>query len=455
MRKNQLKFLLLCLSVFGLLFFAGCTLPNLPFLPKSPQPSPGNVTLKYWGLWETKNNIQPLIDEYQKAHPNVTIEYEERSPKFYYETLKSRLISDSAPDIARMHLTWVPKLSANLAALPASVMDSATFNSTFYPVVSKWCTQVDQIYCLPLMYDGLALVYNQSLFEKAGIANPPKTWEEFKEMAQKLTVKDGQGKIIQAGAALGTAENVTEFSDLLGLLMLHNGVQFQDSKTGKVTFQETISPDGRNTGAEAVEFYTQFAKGKGQVWDPSLGESTAAFAAGKVAMIFASSWRLQNVLNANPALKVVATAVPQLTTPEGGLTNINWASFWVEGVAQQSTHQAEAWDFLKFITEKEQLLNFQKTVTTTSAARLFGEIYPRQDISSLLLSDLYLEPYVTGAPAAETWYFCDRTWDGLLNDTIKGFLSQAVASVVNGGSAESSLNVAAQSIQALFDQKDE
>src|SRR5690606_28468115 len=37
--------------------------------------SSGPVTLRYWGLWEPAEVIQPLIAEYEAANPNVKIEY--------------------------------------------------------------------------------------------------------------------------------------------------------------------------------------------------------------------------------------------------------------------------------------------------------------------------------------------------------------------------------------------
>ena len=99
--------------------------------------SGGPVTLKYWGLWEKGDNFQALIDEYHRQNPEVTIEYEMRDPKDYFESFRSRLTSEEGPDIARVHVNWVPILQKGLSYIPSDVMDNATYESTFYPVTKK------------------------------------------------------------------------------------------------------------------------------------------------------------------------------------------------------------------------------------------------------------------------------------------------------------------------------
>jgi len=88
------------------------------------------------------------------------------------------------------------------------------------------------------------------------------------------------------------------------------------------------------------------------VWDESLPSSTQAFAAGQLAFYFGPSCRVFNLEEMNPSLRYEITTVPQLPTLKGvaleeanapaNLTNIHWASFWVEGVNIKGKHQAEA-----------------------------------------------------------------------------------------------------------------
>ncbi|MCX6730576.1 MAG: ABC transporter substrate-binding protein, partial [Candidatus Roizmanbacteria bacterium] len=108
---------------------------------KKTTPAPEVVSLTYWGLWEEKEVMEPLIKEYQKLHPNVTITYERKSEKDYRKKLLTWIQNGQGPDIFRFHNTWVPEMvlpnpstpELALAALPESVMTSAEYEKTFYP----------------------------------------------------------------------------------------------------------------------------------------------------------------------------------------------------------------------------------------------------------------------------------------------------------------------------------
>src|SRR3989338_8523102 len=60
--------LLVLLAVGSIAFFYWQTYINKP-QDTANQP----ITLNYWGLWEPAEVMQPVIDEYQKVHPNVTV----------------------------------------------------------------------------------------------------------------------------------------------------------------------------------------------------------------------------------------------------------------------------------------------------------------------------------------------------------------------------------------------
>src|SRR5581483_8628603 len=47
----------------------------------------GKVTLTYWGIWEDQNVMQPILDDFQKQHPNITVTYSRQDPKDYTKRL--------------------------------------------------------------------------------------------------------------------------------------------------------------------------------------------------------------------------------------------------------------------------------------------------------------------------------------------------------------------------------
>lgn len=420
--------------------FSADLINRLPFVGSSSGP----VSLTYWGLWEEKQILQPLIDEYQRQNPNITINYEMRDPRNHLQTLRSRLAAGGAPDIVRVHATWVPFLVDNLAFIDAKTIDTTTYEQVFYSVNEQFLKYDGQYYGLPLMVDGLALVYNQDLLTRAGFSRPPQTWDKFREAVRNLTRYDTSGRVVQSGAALGFAGNIDYFSDILGLMFAQNGVAFVDA-AGNVNFHNSISPDGRNLGAEALQFYSLFALNE-RSWDPTWENSTQAFANGKVAMVFLPSHRILQILNQQPSFEIGVAPVPQLPNVGQG-EGATWADYWVEVVPKESENARAAWEFLNWLSQKEQLAKFYRTV---SSLRPFGEPYPRSDMAQDLATDRYTHPYVQQAENYTSWYFNYGTYDGVLNDRIVQALETAVENVANGNDPIDELNTAAsQAQQAL------
>ena len=164
-------------------------------------------------------------------------------------------------------------------------------------------------------------------------------------------------------------------------------------------------------------------------------------------MMFAPSWRVNNILKSNANLKVKTAPVPQIPISEDETTNVNWGSFWVEAVSKTAEDQAVAWDFLKFMIEKEQMV---KMFTIASNNRIFGEPYSRQDLYPTLSSELYLAPYVKAANTATSWYMCDNTHDNVFNDKIIDIFAAAVDKVNAGGNSETAIREAAKEVNKVI-----
>src|SRR3989338_1996702 len=183
------------------------------------------VTLEYWGLWEEEQMMAPVIEDYHREHPNITIKYLKQDIDSYREKLVARGKEGRGPDIFRFHNTWLPSIIEIAAPIPEKIMPAAEFEKTFYQVAQD-DLKVDKSYHgLPLEIDGLVLVYNNDLFKKAGISTAPQTWEDVVRSASSLRVQAPGGDILTSGIALGTADNLEHFSDILGWMFIQNGAE--------------------------------------------------------------------------------------------------------------------------------------------------------------------------------------------------------------------------------------
>lgn len=415
------------LALLTVLFFVGRSLLS--------RVGGGEATITWWGLWEEESTVAPLIAEYQAAHPKVKITYQKQSPEDYRERLTNALAKGTGPDIFRFHNTWLPMFRDELDSVPASVMSAGEFAQTFYPVAISDLTSGTGIAGIPLMYDGLALYINEEIFEKAG-KTPPATWDDLRQLAIGLTIKDEQGTITQAGVALGRTENVDHWQEILGLMMLQNGVSM-GNPTGKLA-------------EDALNFFTIFSSVDG-VWDATLPPSTIAFSSGKVAMYFGPSWRAFEIRQQNPNLRFKTVALPQLPKGSPQEPDVAYATYWAEGVWARSKSSEAAWEFLKFLSSKESL---EKMYQNAAKLRLFGEPYPRVDMAPLLSSDPILGALVSQAPNAESWYLASRTFDGPtgINSQIAKYFEDAVNAVNSGTQASKALLTVADGVKQVLSQ---
>lgn len=384
-----------------------------PSFNKPAQKVAGPYTLNVWGLWEEDSFYKAAIDTYQKSHPNAKIVYTHQTSQNYRTRVQTQVTNNQGPDIFMIHNTWVPmfqQISA-LSDAPSSVINLDDFSKTFYPIAKESLVKNNKIYGLPTEVDGLALFYNEEILQAANVAVPT-SWDEFVTGAVKMTVKDATGNIKTAGAALGTTNNVDHWSDILGLLFFQQpGVNLETPNT--------------QTGADILRFYTNFARDpRMKVWDANMESSTQAFYSGKLAFYFAPSWRAYDIRTANPGLKFKVAPVPQLP---GG--KVGWASFWSFAVSKNSTHQTEAWEFLKYLTSKETEKSLYQEA---SKVRLFGEPYSRVDLQSELSSDPIVGAFVNQAPYYKSWYLASRTQDAGVNEQMIKYYEDAVNAVASG-----------------------
>lgn len=434
-KKSKLKPILLI--IFVLVLFAAIGFVAYRFLfssnsntgttsPTTQQTAKKQTTtIEYWGLWEPSTVMTAILSEFEAQNPNVTVNYTQQSPKDYRERLQSALASGSGPDIFRYHNTWVPMLTKDLDTLPSTVMSASEFQSTFYPVASSDLKVSNSYVGIPLMIDGLALYYNEDVFNTAG-KSVPSSWDELRDTATELTVKSGNN-IERSGIALGTTGNVDHYSDILGLMLLQNGA-------------DPANPTD-SLAQDALTFYTLFAS-TDKIWNQTLPNSTTAFATEKAAMMIGPSWRAHEIKDINPSLNFKTAPLPQLPGEE-----VTWATYWVEGVSAQSQSKAQAWELLKFLSTQE---NLEKLYAQASQERLFGEPYSRIDMANELIADPIVGAYIEQAPLARSWPMASSTFDNGLNDGIIKYYEDAINGTNSGTAPSAALETASKGIVQIL-----
>lgn len=399
---------------------SGC---QLPFgSRKAPQP----VHLVYWGD-ESPAVIQPLIDEYLGLYPNSTITYRQQPQETYRMRLSARLRSKreaESPDMVRFPVVWLPMLSELLSQAPQGVV---TDIAREYPkAVLDAVTNRDVVYGVPLSLDGLVMLANEDMFADKGVS-APKTWEEFGKTARSLTVRDNTGTIQIAGASIGTMDNVENASELLGVMLAQAGVDLANLSGKPEKNTQKLTQD-------VLSFYTSFAKGNDRIWDDSFDSSLIAFANDRVAIVFAPTYRIREILTENPRIKMRAYPIPQLSAQGQKSTG---GSFWIEGVVASSPNKDAAWEFIHWLSQPTQLF---KLSGERAKALQFTLAYPRSSMFEKHIGDRYLEAVVAQVPSMRTFPLLADPPDQGINDQLVKSLTRAVEAVREGKPADATVS---------------
>ncbi len=351
-----------------------------------------SITLNYWTVLDNQDDFGKIINDFRLVHPNVVVNVR----KFYYEEYAQALLEawaiDKGPDIFSIPNTWMTDYRKYIIPMPAVMELPFTFEQgtikkekvteirkingltrleirkSFIDIVEKDIFWQNQIYGLPLAVDNLVLYYNRDLLNNAGIADSADNWTDFAQQVKKLTLEDGQGKIIQSGVALGTSNNINNYFDLLSLLMIQGGASMMNEQGQAIFNSPLINNKSYFPGQEALRFYTDFANPIKEVysWNQNLPNAFESFIQGKSAFYFGYSYHLPLIKARAPKLNFDLAPVPQIAD---SLRTANYANYWIETVSKKTEHSDVAWGFLKFATDIKNVPSYLDQTKKPTALR--------------------------------------------------------------------------------------
>jgi len=398
-------------------------------IPGLRSPDSQKYTLTVWGNFDNKDAFDKIISDYKKVNRNCVIKYIQKDYLEYEGDLVSALASGQGPDIFYIHNSWLPKHKKKIAPMPQLIEGKEKDfnyyipydyqNKIFVDVAAQDFIDDEKIYAIPLYVDTLAIFWNKDIFNKDGIPKPPQTWEEFIELVPKMTKLDEKENIVQSAVAMGgTSDNINRATDILSALMLQGGTEIVDVKRKKVVFQNSVRVGNKDIspGEQALQFYTDFSNPLKKVytWNKDMHYSIDAFYEGKTAMMINYAYNISTIKQKASRLDFSVAPFPQ---PENIAVPITYPSYWGVTVAAATERQKEAWDFLMFMSQAENMKEYLKITKHPTARR--DLITWQKAVNPELI--VFLEQALT----AKSWYqpdnlAVDQIFDDMLKLAIEG-----------------------------------
>jgi len=377
------------------------------------------ATLEFWGVFDDRSAVKPLIDGFQSTNSKIKINYTQfTDPVLYEQKLVDALAAGRGPDVFMFHNSWLPKHFDKLAPLTEEQLPLVQFRSLYPEVVEQDFAPTAVVYVLPLSVDTLALFYNRDDFNNASLPLPPKTWTEFESYVERLRkVNPSTNEIIHAGAAMGgSANSINRATDLLYLLMLQAGTQMVNNSFTQATFTTGGNETGILPGLEALNFYTQFANPSSPyyTWHEDLHYSLDNFQEEGVSMVFNYGYQAPQIKERNPFLNFEIGPMPQIA---GSSRAVNFANYWGLGVANQSANVAIAQHFVITSATDANIMR-QYSIATEKPPALRSLIQENINHPSL---GVFANQALTA-----------RTWAQIDNVEIEKIISKMILDVTSG-----------------------
>ena len=291
--------------------------------------------------------MEDLCAQDNEENPDVVVEpvytgnYDDTVTK-----IQTAIQGGTPPDVFVSLATQRFTMASTGMAMPlddliAADEDGEEYIKDFLPGFMEDSYVDGKIYSIPFQRSTEIMYYNKDLFRAAGLdpEQPPKTWDELVEYAQKLTNDKTKG----VGIALNSGSAQWTFT----------GFCLQNSKDGKMLMSE----DGKKVyfdtpeNVEALQFWLDL-QNKYKVMAEGIVQWTdlpTQFLAQEVAMIYHTTGNMANI-SANADFDFGTCFLPgnrQMGAPTGG------GNFYIaNGISEE--RQKAAWDFIRFMTDTER-----------------------------------------------------------------------------------------------------
>lgn len=323
-----------------------------------------DVTLNFWHGWSAPGEVKAIeenVARFRKTHPNIKVNV---TGNMTDDKINQALRAggDKSPDVVSSFTTdSVGKFcnSGAFADLNPFLSKSGVDKAKVFPKSLLEYTQFKGNQCtLPLLNDAYGLVYNKTAFAAAGITEPPKTWTQFAEAAQKLTKPNGDSY------------------DQLGVMPTFHGYETTPQRLVAQWSPTYFGADGRSNLAEDPAFAKMLTAQKDLVaklggyeklekFRAGFGDEWSAehpFHKGLVAMQVDGEWRASMAKEAGVGFDIGTAPLP---VPDDQIADYGkgYVSGTVMGISSASRKQNAAWELVKYMTtDTEAVVAFANAI---------------------------------------------------------------------------------------------
>jgi multiple sugar transport system substrate-binding protein len=363
--------------------------------------------LTVWVGWSARElkEFKSVVAEYQAKHPELQIKV---VGSINDTKITNAIRSGNAPDVVSSFTSSMVGVYCGTGAWinlqPFLSKDHVSLSQ--FPKTSLYYTQFKGKRCaLPLLADSYGLYYNKTLFRKAGIKSPPKTFSELTADAKKLTQRSG-GKIKVIGYDPFWGFYSGNFTDMTNYAPLF-GAKYYNAK-GKAALASSFAWSKLlRWQKNLIDWYgytnvVRFQSGLGDEFSAS-----NAFEIGKIAMIMDGEWRVAFIHAEHPTLNYGTAPMP-VDDAHKNLYGAGAVNGTIIGIPKGGHNVDQAWELVRYLTTNDHALakfsNGIRNVPSTRSSGHSKELKPDPRFATFVR--IFNNPHSATAPitaAGSAW----------------------------------------------------
>ncbi len=310
-----------------------------------PADAQDTVTLQFWSRLGDNQQVSDMVAEWNQAHPEIQVEYQGIPSSDYRTKLLASVAGGTAPDIVGMDVAIMPQYSGLGALLALDDRIPEDMRSDFASGLWFSNTFNDQTFGVPWWSDPSALFYNETLFEQAGIQQPPETWDDLK-----------------ADAAAITALTTDPSDPIYGVVMnvIQPGVMFTWlpylwGNGGDLLDANNCAAFNTEAGAQAMQVWVDIVQNgdmpRSAVYGESADPLNSLFYSNHLGMMTGSAALYDQALKVNPDLKINTVVMPR--SADGQHSSYLGGDNLV--IMNGSKYADQAWQFIQFMVDPTRM----------------------------------------------------------------------------------------------------
>ncbi len=320
------------------------------------------VTIRYQ-LWDSAQlpAYEAAAKVFMEKNPNIKIEISQLGWDDYWTGLQTEMVGGTAGDVFTDHLAkYVDFASKNqlVDLKPYIERDNVDMSIYMNDLEKLWQTKDGKTYGLPKDWDTIAIIYNKSITDKAGVSADELnslTWNtkdggSFETMVKKLTFDENGNNglspafdkkhVANYGLVLARSDDrgQAQYSPLAYSTgwTYTDGLYDSNYHYDDPRFVDTIKWMKKMQDEGYLAPYTEIANGTATI-----------FNSGRSALVFDGSWMI-GTYKGIQEFDVGFALLPEGEVGRRSMINGLGDSIWVG-----SKHKEEAWQWVKFLASRE------------------------------------------------------------------------------------------------------